>query len=231
MIVQSSDRLILREPIGTCAFLAGGWATPPNFTRSWGKMIACNYENILKPHEFVHLDDEPTSYHAAARNALARRFMGDWLVMFDGDHEFEPDIVVRLVGLIRKWDVDVLTSVYRYKVHPFLPNLFWWDELSQSFVKIASMDWTQPLAEIKCSGAGCLLIRRKVFDRIREELKQEPFDIIHPFSEDFSFYRRCMMLGIKTFVSPQIFSSHLAVVPITHESYDGSEIETTPIGA
>lgn len=229
MIINPNEKLIFREPIGTVAFMGGGWAMPPQFTRSWGKMIQHNTENLVEPNQFVHIDDETTSYHAASRNALAKRFMGDWVVMFDADHEFEPDIVSRMVRLVWKWDVDVLTAVYRYRVPPYLPNLFWWDEPTQAFVKIASMDWTLPLTEIKCSGAGCLLVRRKVFDRIREELKEEPFDIIHPYSEDFSFYRRCIKLGIKTYVSPRIYSSHLMVRPVTHEDYDASQLQTETI--
>jgi hypothetical protein len=226
MIINPADRLIFREPIGTVAFPAGGWAVPPHFARCWGKMVAHNYENLLEPNQFVHLDDEPTTYHSAARNALAKRFMGDWLIQFDTDHEFEPDIVSRMVRLVWKWDVDVLTAVYRYRVPPYFPNLFWWDDTTQAFVKIASMDWDVPLTEIKCSGAGCLLVRRKVFDRIREELKEEPFDIIHPYSEDFSFYRRCMKLGIKTYVAPRIYSSHLVVNAITHEHFNGANVQT-----
>ena len=228
-MIQTDATLILRNAIGTAAFMAGGWATPPNFARSWGKMIAHCYENLLVPNQFVHLDDEPTSYHSAARNALARRFMGDWLVMFDGDHEFEPDILTRMVGIIRKWDVDVLTAYYRYKIPPYLPNLFWWSESEGVFKKVADVDRTKPLAEIKCSGAGTLLVRRNVFDRIREELHEEPFDIIHPWSEDFSFYRRCIRLGIKTYVAPQIYSTHLRVAPVTHEDFDPSEIQVMTV--
>lgn len=230
-MIQTDAPLIIRHAIGTAAFMGGGWAMPPNFTRSWGKMIAHCYENLLEPHQFVHLDDETTSYHSAARNGLAVRFLGDWLVMFDGDHEFEPDILTRMVGIIRKWDVDVLTAYYRYKVPPYSQNLFWWDEVAQTFQKMADVDRTKPLAEIKCSGAGTLLVRRKVFERIRAELHEEPFDITHPWSEDFSFYRRCMKLGIKTYVAPQIYSTHLRVAPVAHEDYDPSQVQTFTVEA
>jgi hypothetical protein len=225
-----TDQLIFKNPIGTLAWMAGVWATPTDFTRSLAKMVAYNYESgIMGPHEFVHIDDQPTSYHSAARNALAKRFMGDWLLQLDTDHVFEPDLLARMVGLIRKWDVDVLTAVYRTKIHPYLPNLFWWDEAGQQFVQMAAVDWNQPLAEIKCSGAGALLIRRKVFDRIREELHEEPFDIIHPYSEDFGFYRRCIKLGIKTYVAPQICVDHLIPHPITHADFDQSAIDMMPV--
>lgn len=227
MLQYAPDQtLVFREPIGTIAFMAGTWGIPPNFVRCYGKLIAHAYENCLQPQQFIHLDDEPVSYHALARNALSKRFGGDWLLMLDTDHEFEPDLLARMLRLVQRWDVDVLTAVYRYKVPPYLLNLFWWDEEHQSFCKIAKVDETQPLQEIKCSGAGCLLVRRKVFDRIRAELHEEPFDIIHPWSEDFSFYRRCIKLGIKTYVAPQIYSAHLRVASVLNSDCDLTGIET-----
>lgn len=225
----SNQNLVIREPIGTVAFMSGTWAIPPNFVRCYGKLIAHAYENCVQPHQFIHLDDEPVSYHSWARNALAKRFGGDWLLQLDTDHEFEPDILARMLGLVNKWDVDVLTAVYRYKVPPYLPVLYWWNEELQTFQKVAEVDHSQPLQDIKCSGAGCLLVRRRVFDRIREEFKCEPFDIWHPFSEDFSFYRRCIKLGIRTFVAPQIYSAHLRVAPVTNDDYDPSVVQTITV--
>jgi hypothetical protein len=224
-----NDTMVFREPLGTVAFMSGTWGTPIEFTRSYGKLIAHAYENVLQPHQFIHLDDQPTSYHSAARNALARRFMGDWLLQLDTDHEFEPDMLARMLGITQKWSVDVLTAVYRLKVPPYLPNLYWWNEESQAFARIAEINWDQPVQEIKCSGAGALLVRRCVFDRIREELHEEPFDIIHPYSEDFSFFRRCIKLGIKTHVAPQIYSAHLRVTAVTHDDYNPAGLVLGPV--
>ena len=106
---------------------------------------------------------------------------------------------------------------------------FHWNEETQGFVGIAELDWNAMIQEVSCVGAGCLLVRRGAFDRIREELHEQPFDIIHPWSEDFSFFVRLRKLGIKSCISPLIESYHLNTHRVTSSDYDRSAVQTYPI--
>jgi len=228
--------LFYRRPIGTVGIMSGVPANYLEFTWAWGQMIAYNYEYLLQPDEMVHLARTPLSYHAEARNYLARNFMGDWILMLDMDHTFEPDILARMLALTRRYEVDVLTAHYRYKNPPYLLNHFGWDEATKTYYTIAELQWDQRLQEIATTGAGTLLIRRTVFDRIREELGEEPFNILpaedgtgRQLSEDFSFLTRCRKLGIKVFTAPQIESKHLVTRAIGDEDYQRDQVQTFPV--
>lgn len=211
--------LIIKKPIGTVSYMAGIWATPEVFTRSWGRMIQYNNEYLCETGQYVDQIFPDSSYHATARNYLAAAFQGDWIWMTDTDHAFDPDIVCRMLALMNDYRIDVLTGVYRYKNFPHLPTIYWFNEKSNGFSVIAELDPNAPVQQIDCAGGGCLLVRKSVFQRIATELKQQPFDIIPPWSEDFSFFYRCRQLGIKVFAAPNIESRHLIHKEITSNDY------------
>jgi GT2 family glycosyltransferase len=225
--------LTIRRPIGTIGIMGGVMSVPMDFAWSLAQMVQYNTESMVRPDEYVHLIKADTSYHAAARNRMSYMFEGDWLLMLDTDHSFDPDLCSRMVGLIKKWDVDVLTAVYRYKVHPYLPNLFRWNEETQGYVTIAQLDWNTPLTQVDCFGGGCSLVRRSVFEAIRKT-GEEPFEIMpspdgkRMYSEDFSFCTRLRKLGIKAYVSPFIESAHLRIHPVTHKDFDPSSVPMVP---
>jgi hypothetical protein len=223
--------LIIKRPVGTVAYMGGVPCNLEEFTWSWGNMIAYSYEYLVKPElsECLHLDRSVTSYHSSARNTLARGFLGEWLWTTDLDHSFEPDILVRMVGLMKKHDIDVLSGLYRYKIPPYMPVVFHWSKETHGYQTIVELDWNAMIQKVSCVGAGCLLVRRKIFDRIREELKEEPFDIIHPLSEDFSFFTRLRKLEIPVFVSPAVESHHLRIHGVVNSDYERDFVKTMPL--
>lgn len=211
--------LIVKKPIGTVSYMAGVWAVPEPFCRSWGRMVQYNNEYLCSTGEYVDQIFADSSYHATARNYLAASFMGDWIWMTDTDHTFDPDIVCRMVGVMNAFNIDVLTGVYRYKNFPHLPTIYWFNEDRKGFSVIAELDPTAPVQQVDCAGGGCLLVKRSVFQRIATELKEQPFDILPPWSEDFSFFYRCRRLGIPVYAAPRIESRHLIYREITKDDY------------
>lgn len=221
--------LIRRRPLGTISYMAGVWAVPEVFARSWGRMIQYNNEYLCKPGEFIDQKFPDASYHAMARNQIVSMFTGDWLWMTDTDHTFDPDILDRMVSLLNAFNINVLTGIYRLKGHPFLPNIYWYNEEQNVFSVIAELDKKAPIQQIDCAGAGCLLVRRVVFERMVNELKEQPFDIMHPWSEDFSFFYRCRKLGIPVFAAPSIETRHLMVREVTEADYCPEAIAVTEL--
>ncbi len=219
--------LIRRVPIGSCSFLGGLIAVPVEFMDSWANMVQFNTEFLAQPGEFVHYLRSTSSYHVTARNGLARSFLGEFLFTSDTDHEFQPDVLCRMWSLMKEKNIDVLTAIYRYKAPPFLPTIYAW--VNNAYMVVSQMDWNADLVKIDCAGAGCLLVRRRVFERIWNELHEEPFDIIGKFSEDFSFFHRCMKLGIACYVAPKIYSTHLRVTGVTNDMFDPSEVVAVPM--
>ena len=200
-----------RKAIGTVAYLGGLPAVLESFTWAWGQMVQYNQELFCEGTDYIHYDRAMISDHGPARNSLVSRFLGDWLIQMDTDHQFDPDIVARLVRLAEKHHVDVISAVYQMKAPPHVPVLFQW----VGEESLQPMWWTDngaSLVEIGSSGGGCLFVRRSVFDRLAVD---RPFEKIGVLSEDHSFFKRCKEKDIKCYAALKVHSHHLRVVPVT----------------
>lgn len=214
-----SDNVQRRQAIGTVAYLGGVPAVLEPFCWAWSQMVQYCWEFMTTPETYVHTYRARVSDHAIARNFVASQFLGDWVVMMDADHEFEPDIVARLLNAANTYGLDVLTGVYRFKTPPHYPLVYEWlpnaSGEGEHLQQIIGWNVGAGFLEIGSAGGGCLFVRRSVFDRIRDELGEEPFDRIPPWSEDHSFFYRLRKLDIKAFVATHIESHHLRIVPVT----------------
>lgn len=222
--------LLAKRPIGTIGIMGGLLSVPTDFCMSLARMVQYNTEYLCQSGEYIHLDVAGTSYHAWARNGLADRMLGEFLLMLDTDQIFEPDLLCRLLSLMNQSDIDVLTGIYRYKVPPYYPVIYHWDQ-KIGYRIISSWDKDAELFEVGCAGAGCLLVRGKVFERIRKELCEAPFDPIVPYSEDFSFFRRLRSLAIKAWCAPAIQTGHLVNQPVTVQQNEHDKHPDTSISA
>jgi len=213
------------RPIGTVAYMGGLPALLEPFCWSWGQMIQYNAEFLCDDKHYVHYNKTSISLHDAARNQLAKTFLGDWIVMLDTDHAFEPDIVHRMLNIADAIKADVLSGIYQFKAPPYSPVVYAWDEDFDLPAPIA--DWSQEadVLEVQSVGAGCLFIRRGVLDRILNELKEEPFTRTYPLGEDHSFCKRCKQLGISIWLAPNIHSKHLRIHQISIGEYDKSKVQ------
>lgn len=218
-----------RKAIGTVSYMGGVLAVAEEFLWSWGQMIQYNQECLCNEREFVHTARVKYSDHAPARNTLAREFLGDWLLMLDTDHQFEPDICKRMLhraDVLAKHfgiDVDVLAGFYQFKTPPHSPVVWVWDKPEgedRKVVPLATYDKNCKLLEIAAAGAGALWVRRGVYNRIQNEFNTEPFTRLEGGpSEDHSFFSRLNKLGIKAYCDPRIQSHHLRMHAITEDDY------------
>jgi hypothetical protein len=229
--------LLSKKPIGTFAMIGGLFTVLEDFMWSFVQAVQYGNEFVCRPSqgEYIHLMRSQTSDRAGARNLLAHSFLGEWLLQTDTDHRFEPDMPARMLALFNAPHpetgerIDVLTGLYRYRSFPHLPVLYHFDPTTGHHAHIGDLDFTKPLVQVGCAGAGCLLVRRCVFDRIREELHEDPFAEMNPFSEDFSWFTRLRKLGIKVYVAPQIRSDHLLIKPVTDDMFDRSVCQFIPM--
>lgn len=217
--------------IGTVAYMGGVPAVLEKFAWAWGQLI--QYTNEWLPDgEMIYWDRAMLSEHAAARNSLCDRMKGDFILMLDTDHEFEPDLLLRLYTRMMDYNLDVLSGVYCWKNPPHAPVIF--HEGDNGFFQNIGTWEGAPLIQVDSAGGGCLMIRRRVIEKIKTELNESPFMNSPPFGEDHSFFRRCKRLGIKAYCDTRIEASHLAVKPITladrQLNYLGERIATGGIG-
>ena len=167
---------------------------------------------------------------ANARNHLVKSMQGHWLFFVDTDIVFPYDTLSKLLKIQKKNNLDVLSGIYYQRQAPHYPVVYQSqnDEIWNCEVKFDR----ENIAEVYGVGGGCLLVKKKVFDRIQEELKEEPFDIIGSSGEDISFCRRLNKLGIKVHVTNEIPIGHLHVAPVVKQHFDLSQPinETTDLG-
>lgn len=213
-----------KSTIGTIAPMLGVPFVHAEFCWSLAQMIQYSNEYICKHGEIIHLVKPTLTYHAAARNDIVRNMLGDWILMLDCDHSFAPDMLARLLYLSNSFkvagvDVDVLSAIYFYRMPPHGPLLYHWNDKHTGFVQLVNWDEHARIMEIDSAGGGSLFIRRSVIERMYNELKEEPFSIIPPFSEDHSFFVRLEKLGIKAWAAPGIQSHHLLTKPLGVDDY------------
>lgn len=211
------------QPVGTVAYLGGLQAVLEPFCWAWGQMVQLNAEFMCDPGRYVHYDKATVSLHSFARNSLVERFLGDWLLQLDTDHAFEPDLAVRLVSLLeqhRDVGVGVISGVYCHRAGPRSPVIYEWNASGTGLLPIGDWDEHARLLQVGSAGAGALLVRRWVYDRIRDELCEDPFTVRHPLGEDHSFFQRCRDLEVPVYAAMQVESPHLDVRPFGLNDFD-----------
>lgn len=168
------------------------------------------------------------------RNEVARSFLdqtdGEWLWFIDCDMGFAPDTVDRLVKAADQYQRPVMGGLCfankrqgrseiwaeRFAV---IPTCYAWVELEDQvgFVPIPDYGRDQVI-QVGGTGAACLLIHRRVLEKMRAKHGDAWFDpITHPtglkggrrvFSEDLSFCVRVQGLDIPVHVDTKVKTCH-----------------------
>jgi len=187
------------------------------FCRSWGQMIQYNAEHVCKPGQYIEQVFSHVHKNEIARNELVSKMRGDWLFQVDYDHTFEPDLVARLLHRMDAYGVDVVVGLYHERYPPFKPLIYMEREPGR-FYQIG--DWPDEPFRIGAAGCGCLMVKKSVFRRIKDELGEEPFGQRGALLDDLSFFLRCSELGIPVLCDPRIQHPHLSIKGVTSADYD-----------
>lgn len=158
-------------------------------------------------------------------NNIAYRFLEnpahlDWLFLVEDDHIFPPDTLMRLLAHKK----DIVSGIYLQRRVPFAPMMFERvDEKGLIYHRFLQKG-DKGLIKVAACGGGCLLIRRKVLEKI-----PQPWwtygNSIHPDStnHDVNFCREATKAGFEIFVDldlPIVHMTYIPVVPVRNE--DGS---------
>ena len=220
--MQQTNLLFGKRPAGTIAYLSGAMQLE-SFGWAYANLLLFSNE-YCPPGMYVHPDHATNSGQINARNELFSRMQGDWLLQLDSDHDFEPDLAIRLLTLFEQHQLDVLCGFYCYKEAPYNPVLFQYAETNEGGEFRGIVDWggTEPgtrkedikLLPIAAAGAGCLLVRKSVFERIVKETGKLPFSQPDGYKnnyDDFNFFEHCRRLGIKCWCAPHVEAAHLRI--------------------
>lgn len=213
--------------IGTCCYLGGVPTLPEPFVNCWTQMIQYNNEYLLEENQSIYYTRATVSYHSFARDTLVDQMQGDFILMLDTDQTFEPDLLARMLNLMNKHKVDVLVAPYVYKSEPHPPVLYGYNPKTKKRFIIGDWSNNAEIIQIHAAGGGCMLIKRKVFDKIKSKLKTSPFSIDPPYSEDHSFFEKLHKLRIKAYFAPNIEIGHLVFKSLTiDKDYDRINMKT-----
>jgi len=211
--------LSMTKYLGTVARMGGCPAYLGQFVDSFIDMMAWNQQFFCQPNEFIYYPRFPhCSVHDVTRNMMVEEMRGDWLLQLDTDHQFEPDLLARLINVATQTEADVVVGMYQFRQHPHSPVLY--RRLEDGFYPLVEWDRQATAMIVDSAGGGCLWAKRKVFDRIKTELKEKPFARYEELSEDHSFFLRLRKLEIPVVCAPKVECHHLRIAPVTMADYD-----------
>jgi len=224
--------IIEKRPIGTLAYCGRG-PHLDDFTWAWTQLVQYTFEHLEmfcdRSKETIYIPHGAKSGQYFTRNWLSEAMLGDWLLSIDTDHSFEPDVLWRMLRVFNdaRFPVDVLCGLYQYRGAPYNPVLYHYDEDFETYRHIIAQAIREPLqvAKIGAGGAGHLLVRRRVFERIRAELDERPFNPFDKWGEDFAFFERLRKLNIPAWCCPDIRSFHLRVQETTMDDFDPKMVQ------
>lgn len=181
------------------------------------------------------------------RNEVARSFLdqtdGEWLWFVDTDMGFAQDTVDRLVRSADQYKRPVMgglafaqrrtgTGESYAPTFAIVPTCYAYAELEDELGFIPMPDYGRDdIIQVAGTGAACLLIHRRVLEKIRATYGDAWFDpITHPtglkggrrvFSEDLSFCVRCQAIDIPVHVDTRVKTSHeKGGIYLTEEAFD-----------
>ena len=218
-----------KKIIGTIGTMMGTPFVHSEFAWSFAQMVQYNQEYLCGPNEIIHQIKPSFTEHATARNSLVDNAFGEWLFMMDCDHWFNPNILLRLLRLMKKYDLPVISGIYQFREEPYPAVIFTEVPAPKTFqlidFNIKDFPRDRELIQIASGGAGCLLVKMSVFREIREKLQEKPFGHIPPFSEDHSFFLRLKKLNIPIHCAPWVEYHHIKHVKLKLRDHDNSDIK------
>lgn len=152
----------------------------------------------------------PSPYTEEARNKIVEAFLGlphaDYLLMIDGDIEFEKDSISKTMWVANNFDADVVWG--NYALGTFSNSLFMKDEKTDLAIPMENLAPNKVYHDIYAGGTGWCLMKREHLEKMRE-VYPAPWhwferDIIDDgegkeikLGEDLSFGRRSFKMGAK----------------------------------
>ena len=164
-----------------------------------------------------------------SRNALGKKALemnADYVMWFDSDMMFEPDVMVRMLEEMKENDLDILSGVYYRRSHPYTPVLF--DKLEIKDGQVITTEFAEipdGLFEVGGCGFGCVLMKAEVlFDVMSKYL--DLFSPLGKCGEDLSFCIRARECGYKIYADSAYnlgHHSHTIITKAFFNAYKGAK--------
>jgi hypothetical protein len=140
--------------------------------------------------------------NALAQQALEQGFDAVWHV--DDDQVFAPDTLRRLMA----HDKDVVSGLYVQRHHPFMANVFDEDRGDGWHRHLTLKPGDKGLIEVKGTGAGCLLVKRAVFEAMEKPWWRLGQLDPERWGDDVEFFMRVRQAGFKVWCDLDCLVGH-----------------------
>jgi GT2 family glycosyltransferase len=155
-----------------------------------------------------------------ARNEIVENAPSDtdYILFLDDDVLVPPDTVERLLA----HDKDIVSGLYFSSNPPFYPNAYKLDNKGQYD---SLFDYPKnSLVEVDAVGAGALLVKKSVFDKIGSPFFQHTSSK-NGLGEDFFFCRKAKEAGFQVFCDTSIRCTHVGVSMIGESAWESVKDE------
>lgn len=169
----------------------------------------------------------------SSRNSLAINAMKaeyDYVFWLDSDMVFQQDILLRMIEVMDKNDLDFLTGLYYRRCVPFTPVLF---SKLDILPDIDGCEWDEfkelpeGLFEVAGCGFGCVLIKTDVLFDVQSKYGTM-FNPLSGMGEDIAFCWRARELGYKIYCDSSIELGHVGYSVINgsfYRSYKNAQLQ------
>jgi hypothetical protein len=158
--------------------------------------------------------------HHNARNQAVNMFMKggeDWLFMVDND-TVPPDAVFDLFGKLDGKDIVAIPyPYYRIREGRFIVTDCLFPKGSGLSIEMPTGKVAGPgFSEVAAAGAGCLLVNRRVFEKLERLWFRTAGDATDP-GEDLDFCLRAREAGFKIWTTADYGrAEHFKTIPLSH---------------
>lgn len=157
---------------------------------------------------------------ACARNALTEGAIGDYILFLDDDTIPPVNVIPKLLSHKK----DIVSGLYFSKQEPHFPQIFLENKENKGrFDSIGEYE-KDKLIEVDACGAGCLLISKEVFKKLKKPYFQFiPRGEDSPrMGEDFYFCKKAKEAKFKIYCDTSIVCGHLGTKVVTSDHWEMS---------
>jgi hypothetical protein len=188
----------------------------PSMAQMWTMSAYAIFAGMQKPEGSFTLVEGPASI-AEKRNVAVRHLLErsqlEWILFMDSDMVPETDTLLRLWQSKR----EIVSGLYFQRSPPYPAAAGWHGgtperpELRNQFVSPA--DVTGGMIQVDFVGAGCLLVRREVFERVPSPWFLHP-DQTPGGHEDVYFCAAAQEAGFPIWLHTGVVPGHMSAHPI-----------------
>lgn len=192
--------------------------------------------SFLPPNRPINWSIIQGSILPAQRNELVQRMQGDWILFIDSDMSFPTTAIQALIAAREEGDYDILGGLCFQRVPPHQPTMYMREQPTSGGYLFLE-DWDSDVVEVDGTGLAFVIIHRRVFERLVQQLDERP-DFIWPplferlktrppdffrwiggVGEDLRFCQDAKATGSRIFVDTRIEIGHVGTTTFDRTSF------------